>query len=92
MLLRHSPTSPFVRKVTVTAAEIGLLRAATVTALIAAFFTVANGVAFIPIIFAGALADLFGVVKVLIAMGLLLLVIGAIQIAIASQTPGRTRV
>jgi MFS family permease len=46
----------------------------------AAFFTVANGVAFIPIIFAGALADLFGVVTVLFAMGLILIAVGAYQI------------
>jgi MFS family permease len=46
----------------------------------AAFFMVANGVAFIPIIFAGALADLFGVVTVLFGMGLILIVAGAYQI------------
>ncbi|TVR75348.1 MAG: MFS transporter [Sphaerobacteraceae bacterium] len=49
----------------------------------AAFFTVANGVAFIPIIFAGALADLFGVVAVMFGMGLILIVAGAYQIATA---------
>ncbi len=49
----------------------------------AAFFTVANGVAFIPIIFAGALADLFGVVTVLFAMGLILIAAGAYQISSA---------
>jgi MFS family permease len=46
----------------------------------AAFFTVANGVAFIPIIFAGALADLFGVVTVMFIMGVILIAVGAIQI------------
>jgi MFS family permease len=47
----------------------------------AAFFTVANGVAFIPIIFAGALADLFGVVSVMFGMGIILLLVGIIQIS-----------
>ena len=51
----------------------------------AAFFTVANGVAFIPIIFAGALADLFGVVTVLFVMGIILLVVSLIQIYTASE-------
>lgn len=46
----------------------------------AAFFTVANGVAFIPIIFAGALADLFGVVSVLFGMGLILIIVGILSI------------
>ncbi len=46
----------------------------------ATFFTISNSVAFLPIIFAGALADLFGVVKVLVALGLILLSIGAIQV------------
>jgi MFS family permease len=47
----------------------------------AAFFTVANGVAFIPIIFAGALADLFGVVAILFGMGVILILVGAYQIS-----------
>lgn len=46
----------------------------------ATFFTISNSVAFLPIIFAGALADLFGVVKVLVALGLILFSIGAIQV------------
>lgn len=46
----------------------------------ATFFTISNSVAFLPIIFAGALADLFGVVKVLVALGLILFAIGAVQI------------
>lgn len=46
----------------------------------ATFFTVSNSVAFLPIIFAGALADLFGVVKVLVALGAILAAIGVIQI------------
>jgi MFS family permease len=49
----------------------------------AAFFTVANGVAFIPIIFAGALADLFGVVTVLFAMGVILVLAGMYQLSTA---------
>ncbi len=46
----------------------------------ATFFTISNSVAFLPIIFAGALADLFGVVKVLVALGLILGAIGLVQI------------
>jgi MFS family permease len=46
-----------------------------------AFFTVSNGVAFIPIVFAGALADLFGVVKVLFAIGVILATIGLYQLS-----------
>ncbi len=47
----------------------------------ATFFTISNSVAFLPIIFAGALADLFGVVKVLVALGLILGAIGVFQLA-----------
>lgn len=46
----------------------------------ASFFTVSNSVAFIPIIFAGALADLFGVVKILVALGVFLMLIGVFQL------------
>lgn len=46
----------------------------------ATFFTISNSVAFLPIIFAGALADLFGVVKVLVALGLILFAIGVVQV------------
>src|SRR5690606_28899076 len=45
-----------------------------------AFFTVSNAVAFIPIIFAGALADLFGVAKVLVAIGAILAAAGLVQL------------
>jgi MFS family permease len=55
----------------------------------AAFFTVANGVAFIPIIFAGALADLFGVVTVLFGMGIILILAGAFQISTANTEQGQ---
>ncbi len=48
----------------------------------ATFFTISNSVAFLPIIFAGALADLFGVVKVLVALGLILFAIGVVQIVL----------
>jgi MFS family permease len=58
----------------------------------AAFFTVANGVAFIPIIFAGALADLFGVVTVLFGMGVILVLAGAYQISTADTEPASHRV
>jgi MFS family permease len=47
----------------------------------ATFFTISNSVAFLPIIFAGALADLFGVVKIMVALGVILLAIGALQLA-----------
>jgi MFS family permease len=46
----------------------------------ATFFTVSNGVAFIPIIFAGALADLFGVIKVLVGVGVILILVGISQL------------
>jgi MFS family permease len=46
----------------------------------AAFFTVSNGVAFLPIVFASAFADLFGVVKVLFVIGVILIAVGAIQV------------
>src|SRR5699024_5656936 len=42
----------------------------------AAFFTVSNTVAFLPIFFAAAAADLFGVTKVLLVMALLVMGIG----------------
>jgi len=53
----------------------------------ATFFTISNSVAFLPIIFAGALADLFGVVKVLVALGLILAAIGLIQLGKRSAIP-----
>jgi MFS family permease len=43
----------------------------------AAFFTISNTVSFIPTLFAAALADVFGVVRVLIAAALLLTALGA---------------
>lgn len=46
----------------------------------ATFFTVSNAVAFVPIIFAGALADLFGVGKVLFGIGAILLLTGVFQL------------
>jgi MFS family permease len=52
----------------------------------AAFFTVSNGVAFLPIIFASALADLFGVVKVLFVIGVILIAVGSIQLSRSSAT------
>lgn len=51
----------------------------------ATFFTVSNSVAFIPIIFAGALADLFGVVKVLFAIGAILGLAGIAQLLRSPQ-------
>ncbi len=55
----------------------------------ATFFTISNSVAFLPIIFAGALADLFGVVKVLVALGLILFAIGVVQIAAVRLKPAK---
>jgi predicted phage tail protein len=52
----------------------------------ATFYTVSNSVAFLPIIFAGALADLFGVVKVLVALGAILAAIGVVQIIVHRVT------
>ena len=43
----------------------------------ATFFTISNTVSFVPIFFAAAFADLFGVVQVLTAVGLLLMTLGA---------------
>jgi hypothetical protein len=43
----------------------------------AAFFTISNTVSFIPTLFAAAFADVFGVVRVLIAAALLLTALGA---------------
>lgn len=53
----------------------------------ATFFTISNTVAFLPIVFAGALADLFGVVKVLVVLGLILFTIGSVQIANRQTRP-----
>jgi MFS family permease len=43
----------------------------------ATFFTISNLLAFVPIVFAAALADVFGVVSVLITIGLIIGTIGA---------------
>lgn len=46
----------------------------------ATFFTVSNSVAFVPVFFSGALADLFGISQVLGGIGLLLLAVGCWQL------------
>lgn len=46
--------------------------------VLSAFFTTSNAVALIPILFAGVLGDLFGVVRVLVTISLLALAIGLI--------------
>jgi MFS family permease len=46
----------------------------------ATFFTISNTVAFIPIFFAAAAADLFGVVEVLVVVALLLLAAGVVSL------------
>ncbi|WP_038040510.1 MFS transporter [Thermorudis peleae] len=48
----------------------------------AAFFMVSNGLAFVPVFFSGALADLFGITRVLGVIGLGLGMIGGWQLAI----------
>ncbi len=55
----------------------------------ATFFTISNSVAFLPIIFAGALADLFGVVKILVVLGLILFTIGVVQIIAGLIRPAK---
>lgn len=52
----------------------------------ATFFTISNGVAFIPIFFAAAAADLFGVVNVLLVMAAIVGGIGLFQILHARQS------
>lgn len=52
----------------------------------ATFFTISNGVAFIPIFFAAAAADLFGVVNVLLVMAAIVGGIGLAQILHARQS------
>lgn len=52
----------------------------------ATFFTISNGVAFIPIFFAAAAADLFGVVNVLLVMAGIVGGIGLAQILHARQS------
>lgn len=46
----------------------------------ATFFTISNTVAFIPIFFAAAAADVFGVVEVLVVVALLLVVVGIVSL------------
>jgi MFS family permease len=46
----------------------------------ATFFTISNSVAFIPIFFAAAFADLYGVVQVLVIVAMILVVIGGLSI------------
>lgn len=52
----------------------------------ATFFTISNGVAFIPIFFAAAAADLFGVVNVLLVMAAIVGGLGLFQILHARQS------
>ena len=52
----------------------------------ATFFTISNGVAFIPIFFAAAAADLFGVVNVLLVMAAIVGGLGLAQILHARQS------
>ncbi len=60
----------------------------------ATFYTISNTVAFIPIFFAAAAADLFGVVQVLAVVALMLVVIGGRSVARrrTEQAARRTRV
>jgi hypothetical protein len=52
----------------------------------ATFFTISNSVAFIPIFFAAAAADLFGVVNVLLVMAAIVGGLGLFQIIHARQS------
>jgi MFS family permease len=51
----------------------------------AAFFTVSNTVAFVPVFFSGALADLLGIAQVLGGIGLVLLGVGGWQLLAGSR-------
>lgn len=53
----------------------------------ATFFTVSNTACFIPILFAAAMADVIGVVKVLIGVALLLVAIGVVNMVIHDDPP-----
>lgn len=51
----------------------------------ATFFTITSVVSFVPIFFAAAAADLFGVVRVLAAVAIMLMVVGAVSLIRARQ-------
>src|SRR3712207_1998702 len=51
----------------------------------ATFFTISNVVSFVPIFFAAAAADLFGVVTVLAAVAIVLIAVGALSLARARR-------
>ena len=53
----------------------------------ATFFTISNTVSFIPIFFAAASADLFGVVQVLVVVAVIIGSIGSISILRSSRAP-----
>jgi hypothetical protein len=53
----------------------------------ATFFTVSNTACFIPILFAAALADVIGVVKVLIGVAAILIAIGIVNMVIHDDPP-----
>jgi Na+/melibiose symporter-like transporter len=55
----------------------------------ATFFTVSNTACFIPILFAAALADLIGVVKVLIGVAAILVAIGVVNMVVHDDPPVR---
>lgn len=57
----------------------------------ATFFTISNSVAFIPIFFAAAAADLFGVVQVLSVVAVLLTAFGAVNIGRRATRSARRR-
>lgn len=53
----------------------------------ATFFTISNSVAFVPIFFAAASADLFGVVEVLVVVALIIITIGAFSLLKWNRPP-----
>jgi len=55
----------------------------------ATFFTVSNTACFVPILFAAALADVIGVVKVLIGVAVVLSTIGVVNMVIHGDPPVR---
>ena len=55
----------------------------------ATFFTISNTACFIPILFAAALADVIGVVKVLVGVAVILTAIGIINMVIHDDPPVR---
>ena len=57
----------------------------------ATYFTISNTASFVPVLFAGAFADLFGVLNVMVAIALLLVVTGLVNLRRAApELPDET--